>query len=200
MSVGAVELCWGLARRLGDGGARRFTRAVARHTMNQVRRNPAVLTQALRDARKLLIVCHGNIIRSPFAARLLQQKLGAAGRISISSAGLEAVPGRPPDETALHLASTRGVDLTSHTARRLALETVTESDVIFVMDVPQLVLLRRRFPEAGDRTFLLTCLAPRTPLEVRDPVFGDEAKFETCFNHISLATGPIVTILRIPNQ
>jgi len=145
MSVGAVELCWGLARKLGGGGARTLNHAVARHTMNQVRRDPAALTNTLGRAQSVLVVCHGNIIRSPFAARLLQQQLRAARALSISSAGLEAIPGRPPHETALHLASTRGVDLTGHRARRLEPEAVAQSDVIFVMDVPQLVLYESVF-------------------------------------------------------
>jgi protein-tyrosine-phosphatase len=169
---------------------------VARRAMSQVRRDPEILTRTLRRAHSLLIVCHGNIIRSAYAAHLLRQKLGATRCLSVSSAGLEAVPGRPAHETALRVANTRGIDLTGHRARRLVSEVVAESDVILVMDVPQLVVLRKRFPEASARTFLLTCLAPETPLEVGDPVQGDEEVFELCFNHISTATGPIVKILK----
>jgi hypothetical protein len=54
------------------------------------------------------------------------------------------------------------------------------------------VTLRRRFPEAGARTFLLTCLAPDTPLEVADPVDGDDAVFRGCFEHITRATRPLI--------
>jgi protein-tyrosine-phosphatase len=72
---------------------------------------------------------------------------------------------------------------------------IAGSDVIFVMDIPQLVQLRKRFPEARARTFLLTCLAPSTPLEVGDPINGDESVFEACFNHISSAADPIVRVL-----
>jgi protein-tyrosine-phosphatase len=67
--------------------------------------------------------------------------------------------------------------------------------VIFVIDIRQLVQLRKRFAEAGARTFLLTCLAPSTPLQIDDPVVGDESAFEACFNQISSAADPIVRAL-----
>ena len=63
------------------------------------------------------------------------------------------------------------------------------------MEIPQLVLLRKRFPAAAGRTFLLTCLAQPTPLEINDPIDGDDALFEACFNHISRAASPIVRVL-----
>jgi protein-tyrosine phosphatase len=142
-----------------------------------------------------LIVCHGNIIRSPFAACRIAQALGEQATVSISSAGLQAIPGRPPHPTALDTASPRRVDLSLHTARAVEPECVAESDLIFVMDLPQIVALRKRFPEARSKTFLLTCLAPEAPLEIHDPVDGDELVFQTCFDHISRATDPIVHIL-----
>ena len=193
--VGPLSLCWGLAREVVDFLARRLGYAAARRRMKGIRRDPVPLTSALRRAKRVLIVCHGNIIRSPFAARLLQRELGAAGTVSVASAGLGAIPGRSAHATALDIAHTLRVDLTGHSARRLAPDVVAESDVIFVMDIPQVVQLRQRFPEAGARTFLLTCLAPWTPLEVGDPIDGDPSVFEACFNHISTAADPIVSVL-----
>ena len=193
--VGVLSLGWGFTRRVADYLAHTLACAAARRQMNGIRRDPSRLTNVLRRAKSALIVCQGNIIRSPFAARLLQRELGATAAISISSAGLEAIPGRPPHATALHMASTWRVDLAGHSARPVAPEAVADSDVIFVMDIPQLVQLRKRFPEARARTFLMTCLAPSTPLQIDDPVFGDESAFEACFNHISSAAGPIVRAL-----
>jgi hypothetical protein len=63
------------------------------------------------------------------------------------------------------------------------------------MDVPQLITMHKRFPEARDRTFLLTCLAADAPLEISDPVDGDESRFQSCFDHISTAVRPIVHTL-----
>ena len=51
------------------------------------------------------------------------------------------------------------VDLRDHTASRVSLDAVSRADAIFVMDVPQLVAIRQRFPAAQGKTFLLTSLA-----------------------------------------
>ena len=163
--------------------------------MNRIRRSPAALRDALKNGKNILIVCHGNIIRSPFAANLIKQALGEQASVSIASAGLEAMPGRPAHPTALVTAAARRVDLSAHAASPLDPEVVAKSDAIFVMEIPQLVELRRRFPEARAKTFLLSCLAPDTPLEIRDPVDGDESVFQACFDHISQAVHPVVRLL-----
>jgi protein-tyrosine-phosphatase len=163
--------------------------------MNRLRHDPAVLTTVLKSAKRILIVCHGNIIRSPFAAGLVARAVGDHGPISISSAGLEAVPGKQPHPTAVLTATALRVDLSRHAAAPVAPATVANADVILVMDIPQLVVMRKRFPNARAKTFLLTCLAPEVPLEIRDPVDGDGSVFQICFDHISHAVRPIVRIL-----
>ena len=194
-SITTLGFCSGLIRKLGEWGIRRVRHAIERRRMTRLRDNPTTVRMALRSARSLLIVCHGNIIRSPFAARLISQSLGQVARLSVTSAGLEAVPGRPPHPTALLTATARRIDLSRHTAALVEAERVTKSDAIFVMDIPQLLAMRQRFPDARDKIFLLTCLAPEAPLEIDDPVDGDEAVFQSCFEDISRATRPIVRIL-----
>lgn len=169
--------------------------AMERRRMARIRRDPGPLLAALRSAARILVVCHGNIIRSPFAASLLAQGIARGGRVEVASAGLAAEPGKAPHPTAVQLATARMVDLRTHAASPLGRDTVAASDAIFVMDVPQLVAMRRRFPEARSRTFLLTCLASEAPLEIRDPYAGAESDFQACFDHISRAVRPIVDAL-----
>jgi glycosyltransferase involved in cell wall biosynthesis/protein-tyrosine-phosphatase len=194
-----AELCTALAggfiRYLRDRCQRGVALALQRQRMRHLRQNPARLTSALRSARRILIVCYGNIIRSPFAARLVAQTLDRQGRVSVMSAGLGAVPGRPPHPTAVLIATARSVDISDHAASPLDPATVAASDVIFVMDVPQLIAMRERFPDAASRTFLLTCLSTDAPLEIGDPVDGDESRFHVCFDDISTAVRPIVRTL-----
>jgi protein-tyrosine-phosphatase len=115
--------------------------------------------------------------------------------VSIASAGLEALPGRPTHPTALRKAAERRVDLSAHAASRVERDRVASSDVIFVMDIEQLLVLRRRFPEARQKTFLLTSLAPETPMEIGDPINGDESVFQNCFDHITRAVRPLAGVL-----
>ena len=163
--------------------------------MDRTRRDASRPVAALRSAGSILVVCHGNIIRSPFTARLLEQTLGGQGLISISSAGLAATPGTPSPPAAIAMAARRDVDLRSHAAAPVTASAVASSDVILVMDVQQLRAMRRRFPEARAKVFLLTCLAPASPLEVRDPYDGDDLAFQACFEHISQAVDPMVRLL-----
>ena len=193
--VSTLGLAAGFARMAAGYAARRMRHAIERWQMNRIRRSPAALMDALKAGKNILVVCHGNIIRSPFAANLIAQALGEQAPVSIASAGLEAMPGRPPHPTALATAAARRVDLSSHAASRLEPALVAKSDVIFVMEIPQLLALRRRFPEARAKTFLLSCLAPETPLEIRDPVDGNESVFEACFDHITRAVRPVIGVL-----
>ena len=87
------------------------------------------------------------------------------------------------------------VDLSDHTASRVASDAVASADAIFVMDVPQLIVMRRRFPSASHKTFLLTCLAADDRLDVHDPVDGDASVFQDCYEHIARAVRPIVHVL-----
>ncbi|HZM63146.1 MAG TPA: hypothetical protein VFB85_25245 [Vicinamibacterales bacterium] len=164
---------------------------IARRSTAQVRRDPAALVQALRTATQLLVVCHGNIIRSAFAARLLQQRLNDADHRRIVSAGVEALPGRSAHPIALRLARRRQVDLHDHTASRVSAAAMQASDVVLAVDLIQLVALRERFPEARPKIHLLTSLAPSTPMEIADPINGDDRAFEVCFDHITQAVDAI---------
>jgi protein-tyrosine-phosphatase len=193
--LGAGTLCWALARACLIKGREKVAEAIVRQKMKGVRRHPARLTETLATTASVLVVCHGNIIRSAFAARFIAQALGERPSPSVSSAGLAAIPGRPPHPIAVLTATPRGIDLSRHRAAPITPAAVASAGVIFVMDVPQLVTIRRRFPEARAKTFLLSCLIADGPLEVRDPVDGDESMFQACFDHISRAVRPIVHLL-----
>jgi L-malate glycosyltransferase len=190
----AWELTGGLIRVVGRRASRAFGNRRARQEMNQIRRSPSRLQRALESASSILVVCHGNIIRSAFAGELLKQHLASTG-VCFRSAGLAAVSGNPSHPIAVRIAGSRGIDLEHHAASPLDAESVAASDVVFVMDVSQLVAMRRRFPEARPKTFLLTCLAGDTPLEVPDPVDGDDPRFEACFDQISQAVRCIIAAM-----
>lgn len=169
--------------------------AAERRRMRRVRRDPGTLVARLARARTVLIVCHGNIIRSPFTAALLARTLGAPGPVSISSAGLAAVDGKRAHPRAVLAATGHGVNLADHLAARVTREAVVTADVIFAMDVVQLAELRCRHAMTAAKTFLLTSLASEAPFEIVDPVQGDDAEFQACFTHISRAVRPIAGIL-----
>ena len=194
-SVTAAALVAAPLRMVASKVWRTVTQAIERRRIGRIRRHPAAVIRQLAAARRILVVCHGNIIRSPFAAGLIARALGNRPRVSIDSAGLDAEAGRPPHPLAMRAADPLRGDLSHHAASRLTRERVARADAIFVMDVPQLLAIRRAFPDAARKTFLLTCLAADVPLEVRDPVNGDAPLFQSCYEHISRAVGPLVQVL-----
>ena len=190
--LATIPLLMTFFRYVRERTTEKVTHTIARQSMQRLRKDPTRLIDALRSAKQVTFVCHGNIIRSAFAEHLLQRLLGAArGRVRVTSAGLEATPGRAAHPTAHRIASRLHIDLGSHAATRLGIDEVRASDVLFVVDAAQFAALRARFPEARDKMFPLTCLAPQTPLEVEDPINGDDRAYEVCFAHIIRAVDPI---------
>jgi protein-tyrosine-phosphatase len=189
-----ASIASGLERVVGYP-QRVISRAVERERMRQLRRDPAELTRALRSAQGVLVICLGNIIRSAYAAALLERDLGYRAGLTIRSAGLAAIAGRGSPPHAVVLAAEASLDLTRHAASPVSADSVAGADVIFVMDVAQLVELTTRFPDARGKVYLLSCLAPASRLDIRDPVDGDLDVFRTCFAHIHEAVAPIARVL-----
>ena len=84
--------------------------------------------------RHILVVCVGNICRSPMAEALLRNALRGQKGFSVESAGLGALVDEPASEHAVALMSERGIDISSHRARQLQPELVNKADLILVME------------------------------------------------------------------
>ncbi len=133
----------------------------------------------------VLMVCSGNICRSPTAEGVLRAKLQAAGlgeRIQVDSAGTQGLHAKePPDPRALAMASRRGYDLSKLRARRVVGEDFVRFQRILAMDEGHLKWLRQASPpDARTRVGLLMdhALTQRGQREVPDPYFGSERDFE----------------------
>ena len=87
---------------------------------------------------RVLMVCTGNICRSPMAQVLLEQALKQRGLdIVVESAGLGALVGRAADPLAIQLMEARGLDLKAHRARQLTREIIRSFPLILVMEKEQ---------------------------------------------------------------
>ncbi|HXI66280.1 MAG TPA: low molecular weight protein arginine phosphatase [Gemmatimonadales bacterium] len=135
------------------------------------------------NTKRILLVCTGNICRSPLAAALLERALGerAAEGITVSSAGTGAWDGAPVSEGAYLVGLERGLDLSGHRARLLTRELVEGADLILTMARHH----RARVDELGGegRVFVLGEYAGREgdEVEVSDPFGGDlEVYRDTC--------------------
>ncbi|CAE6944703.1 Belongs to the low molecular weight phosphotyrosine protein phosphatase family [Vibrio sp. B1REV9] len=103
----------------------------------------------------ILVVCVGNICRSPTGERVLQQFL--PNKI-ISSAGIAVeksrLTGKPADETATLIASEKGFSLENHQAQQLTAQLCATQDLILVMEQGHIGALTEIVPEARGKTML----------------------------------------------
>lgn len=116
--------------------------------------------------RRLMLVCTGNICRSPMAERFLQQRLRDAGEFTVESAGIGALEGEPADKNAVLVMQERGLDLAGHSGRQLDLDLARGFDLILVMEDSQQRWIEQRMPVLRGR---VKRLGHWLDLEVPDP-------------------------------
>ncbi len=124
---------------------------------------------------RVLVVCTGNICRSPMAEALLRARLGADRQIQVSSAGTGALVGMPADPQAQALMSARGIDIGAHRARQLNRQQLLVAPLVLVMDDSHARWIAQRVPEARGR---VQQLGRWRRLEIPDPYRRGPTAFE----------------------
>lgn len=152
---------------------------------------------------QVLMVCSGNICRSPTAEAVLRHRLAAAGldtAVAVDSAGTQDYHrGAPPDPRAVACAAARGYDLRSLRARVLVAEDFGRFDLLLGMDRGHLAHLARRCPPGQqDRVGLLLHYAPGLADgdEVPDPYYGSLAGFDRVLDLVEPACDGLVAALQ----
>ncbi|MGA2080393.1 MAG: low molecular weight protein-tyrosine-phosphatase [Holophaga sp.] len=134
------------------------------------------------DRNTILVLCEGNLCRSPIAAALLQAALGP--EFTVASAGLSAREGLPAHPEAVRLASARRLDLSGHAARQLTSAMALGADLILVMDRVQKDRCEGLVPSARGRVFLLGRWRRPAPFEIADPYGRGPDAFLAAFEAI----------------
>ena len=133
---------------------------------------------------RILIVCVGNICRSPMAEALLRERLRGRG-VVVESAGLAALAGKPVDPGAADVLAAKGLAADAHVARKLTPEMIAAADLVLAMDPRQLAAVRAIAPQARGKTFLLGRWIDDA--EVPDPYGKPREAFEHAFALIERA-------------
>jgi protein-tyrosine phosphatase len=102
---------------------------------------------------RIMMVCTGNICRSPLAAAELRRHLPAG--FSVRSSGLAAIVGAPAQETVSRLAGMRGLNLGRHEAVQIDEAMALGNDLILVMTASQKDEVELHYPATRGRVFLL---------------------------------------------
>ena len=152
---------------------------------------------------RILMVCTGNICRSPTAEGVLRAKLQQAGlqaQVRVDSAGTQGYhTAERPDPRAIQAAAKRGYNIAALQARPMRPEDFSHFDWLLAMDQTHLDWLHKRGPEgATARCALLMPMARQCGnlTEVPDPYFGGPAGFERVLDLLEDACDGVVDRLR----
>ena len=121
---------------------------------------------------KIVLLCYGNICRSPLAAALAEQQLSG---VAIDSAGFHDQTGRGCPQKILRIGNSFGIDLSNHRSARVTFDQLANADLVIAMDLENLDRLRKEFPEIADRTTLLGLFGTPETLAIADPYLADES-------------------------
>lgn len=134
---------------------------------------------------RVLLVCTGNVCRSPLAEGMLRKFLREVDRhgdIVVESAGTFPAEGAPASPDSVEIAMQNGIDIRGHAARPLSARLVDRADLILTMEPEHRERILAAFPEAEAKTFVLTTYgdAGGDPDGVPDPIgLGRAAYVET---------------------
>ncbi len=124
----------------------------------------------------ILIVCVGNICRSPLAEGLFKQYIASQNLpAQVSSAGIAACQGQSAHPISQQLMLEKGIDISDHRARQLTTDLVRSAELILVMENDQLQFIRQKFPFSQGRVHLL---GKWSHFEIPDPIYRTSSEFD----------------------
>ena len=121
----------------------------------------------------ILVVCVGNICRSPIAEALLKEQYPSK---HIDSAGLGALVGNPVDPNSQQVMNPYNIDMSNHVAKQINEELVMVADLIFTMSDSQTKWIEERWPHCRGKTFRIGHWIDK---DIADPHRHEKAAFET---------------------
>ncbi len=132
----------------------------------------------------ILIVCVGNICRSPMAEALLKSTLSTKPNVyQVSSAGIGALVGHPADNKAKQLMIEKGIDISGHRADQLNEDMIRKADIILVMESAHKQAIEAKQPSAKGKVFRL---GEWGDFDIPDPYQRDSIVFESVLRLIDL--------------
>lgn len=134
----------------------------------QARRRSSACLQA-QAPRRLLVMCYGNIYRSPFVAAWLGTRLPANQGFEVRSAGFHPVLARPSPPDYIRRVADLGIDLGPHRSRLVAPADLEWADVIVIMDRYNWERLQSFGSTVVGKIVWLGALAEGGPVEIEDP-------------------------------
>lgn len=145
---------------------------------------------------KILMVCLGNICRSPLAEGIMRQKmLKYKIEGEVDSCGFEKFhQGDQPDRRAIEIAEEHGIDISGHKAQLFVPSCFDYYDRIYVMDRKNqrdVASMARNINDETKIDYIMNAVYPGKNTPVPDPYFGGTADFRLTWEMLDKATDKI---------
>jgi low molecular weight protein-tyrosine phosphatase len=160
---------------------------------------PCVLYLSITFAfMKILMVCLGNICRSPLAEGILQDKALKAGLTwSVESAGTNGYQiGEPPHPLSQKVARMNGIDISQQRVRRFIAEDFEVYDKIYALAedvIENMRLIAKNKFDASKADLLMNELYPGKNMDVPDPYYGSETGYHKAYKMIDEACNVLIS-------
>lgn len=148
----------------------------------------------------ILMVCLGNICRSPLAQGILELK-ASANTVFVDSAGTAGYhQGELPDSRSIKVAKAHGIDITNQRSRKFEVSDFDKFDIIYAMDSNNEIDIHKLARDDNDKLkvkLILNVLEDSSHKNVPDPYYGEKDGFEKVYNMLAKACDNIVSKLQL---
>ena len=145
---------------------------------------------------KILMVCLGNICRSPLAEGILAHKTQHLD-VTVESAGTAGYHiGKFPDKRSIEIANKYEIDISNQKARQFSRADFDEFDIIYAMDTNNFAHLTSLAENQNERNkirMILNEINPESFDSVPDPYYGVDNGFHLVYNMLDNACNKIIT-------
>ena len=124
-------------------------------------------------SQRILIVCRGNLCRSPMAEALMRHR---ASGLAVTSAGLAAIEGSDMDPAARRALAAHGLDAQAHVARQVTLAAIERADLVLAMEQRHIAALIALSPAVRSKAYLLSRWSDK--LDIDDPFGRSQDAFD----------------------
>jgi protein-tyrosine phosphatase len=150
----------------------------------------------VNEKTNLLMICLGNICRSPLAEGLMRSKLNFT-KFTVDSAGTSGGhKGQAPDKRSIAVANKNGIDISQQKSRKLVKEDFKKYDYLYVMDASNyldVIAMASNEEEIKKVIKILDEVFPNENLDVPDPYYGGSQGFENVYKMLDRATDVIAS-------
>jgi protein-tyrosine phosphatase len=139
---------------------------------------------------KILMVCLGNICRSPLAEGILKSKLPESTFLIDSAGTANYHVGNSPDPRSITVGKKYGIDISNLKGRQFSVNDFDSFDLIYVMDESNyrnVISIARSEHDKSKVKFILNEIYPNQNYDVPDPYYGGDHGFENVYKMLDEA-------------